>query len=98
MLRVAPGDVAGIDHGLTFHTETKLRTVLWGWAGTPIDPPLVEDLVRLAEDWRAVGEDLEPLLTRAEIAAAGQRLEQLLRNGEYPGPDGAWPALPWPAM
>ncbi len=98
VLRAGPGGVAGIDHGLTFHTESKLRTVLWGWAGAPIDPPLIQDLVGLAEEWRAVGEHLEPLLSRAEIAAAGQRLEQLLRHGEYPGPDGAWPALPWPAM
>ena len=98
VLRAGPGNVAGIDHGLTFHTETKLRTVLWGWAGTPVDPSLMEDLDRLAADWRAVSEDLGPLLSRSEIAAARGRLEELLRHGEYPGPDGAWPALPWPAM
>lgn len=98
VLRSGPGPLAGIDHGLTFHAEPKLRTVLWGWAGTPIDADARRDLVRLADEWGPVSEQLEPLLSVAEIVATRERLEGLLRSGEFPGADGVWPALPWPAM
>ena len=98
VLRAAPGAVAGIDHGLTFHVEPKLRTVLWGWAGTPIGPAELADLSALAESWGPVAEQLDMLLTQTELVAARDRLLRLLREGEYPLPDGAWPELPWPAM
>lgn len=98
VLRSADGRVLGIDHGLTFHVENKLRTVLWGWAGQPIDDGDYVDLVNLAEGWSATEEQLEPLLTRAEIGAARERLDELLAAREFPGPEGNWPALPWPAM
>ncbi len=98
VLRATPGAVAGIDHGLTFHVEPKLRTVLWGWAGTPIGPSELADLSTLADGWGLVAEQLELLLTQSEIAAARDRLQALLRAGEYPLPDGGWPELPWPAM
>lgn len=90
--------VAGIDHGLTFHQEPKLRTVLWGWAGTAIEASMLADLDSLADRWQAVSARLESLLSPSEIAATSARLEALLSSGEHPGPDGAWPALPWPAM
>lgn len=98
VLRSGPGSLAGIDHGLTFHREPKLRTVLWGWAGTPLDESPRGDLVGLAHAWESVREQLESLLTVAEIAATRDRLDAILIAGEYPGADGAWPALPWPAM
>lgn len=98
VLRSTGGQILGIDHGLTFHVENKLRTVLWGWAGQGIDDRDYLDLTRLAEGWPTVEERLESLLARAEIAAARQRLDDLLTAREFPGPEGAWPALPWPAM
>lgn len=98
VLRGASGTVVGIDHGLTFHTEGKLRTVLWGWSGEPITDGEAADLTRLLEDWRSVQDRLEPLLAMSEIAAARVRLERLVDLGAFPVPDGAWPALPWPAM
>lgn len=98
VLRSVTGAVVGIDHGLTFHAEPKLRTVLWGWAGTPIDARDHHDLTRLDAKWPQLRERLEVLVSRAEIAAARDRLRALIDAGEYPQPEGAWPALPWPAM
>lgn len=98
VLRAGSAAVAGIDHGLTFHEEPKLRTVLWGWAGMPLEDSIIRDLQSLAQGWVEVSDRLGPLLTQAEIAATAERLDELLRSGEFPGPDGAWPALPWPAM
>lgn len=98
VLRSRSGALAGIDHGLTFHEESKLRTVLWGWAGAAIEPATIADLEGLCARWGAVAEALGPLLSPAEIEAARMRLDALLISGEYPTPEGAWPALPWPAM
>lgn len=98
VLRSVTGDVFGIDHGLTFHVEPKLRTVLWGWAGHPIDDDARADLLRLEADWPELRVRLEPLLSRSEIAATRERLQELVETREHPQPDGAWPALPWPAM
>lgn len=98
VLRSGSGTLAGIDHGLTFHVEPKLRTVLWGWSGTTIDPQTLDDLRALADTWDRCSEHLEPLLTVSEIAATRDRLAALVDTEAYPGPEGAWPALPWPAM
>jgi uncharacterized repeat protein (TIGR03843 family) len=98
VLRSARGTLAGIDHGLTFHVEPKLRTVLWGWAGTPLDTSTLTQLQALRERWGPVTDSLEPLLSRAEIVATRNRLDELIARAEYPDADGAWPALPWPAM
>ena len=98
VLRSGTGRVVGIDHGLTFHVEPKLRTVLWGWAGQRVDDDALADLLRLDSQWEDLRERLEPLLAPGEIAAARDRLRDLIDEGEYPHPEGAWPALPWPAM
>jgi uncharacterized repeat protein (TIGR03843 family) len=98
VLRSRDGGIWAIDHGLTFHTDPKVRTVLWGWSGQPIASSDLADLQRLVDQWAVVATALEPQLTRAEMAATRERLESLVHHGEYPHPDGAWPALPWPAM
>ncbi len=72
--------------------------MLWGWAGTPIDEQALVDLGALSDTWMGVREQLEPLLTVSEIEATRRRLDALVRSGAYPDADGAWPALPWPAM
>lgn len=98
VLRSRTGRLAGIDHGLTFHEEPKLRTVLWGWAGDQIDPAALSDLRSLEMAWTRTAAQLEPHLSRREVLATRGRLGDLLRTATYPGPDGAWPSLPWPAM
>lgn len=97
-LRDESGRLFAIDHGLTFHDDDKLRTVLWGWAGAPIDPADLADLERLAGRWSDVADELVPWLTTREVRSAGARLHALLAARVHPEPEGAWPALPWPAM
>lgn len=97
-LRDSSGRLFAIDHGLTFHEEGKLRTVLWGWAGHPIDPADLSDLESLAGRWSDIAGELGLWLTAREVRSTGVRLEALVTSGSHPEPEGAWPALPWPAM
>ncbi|NBE51073.1 SCO1664 family protein [Streptomyces boluensis] len=98
----ATGDLLyGIDHGVTFHTEDKLRTLLWGWAGEPLTPEAVDVLGRLAAllvDGAALATRLAELLTPAEVEAVRERVAEMLRSGTHPAPSGAWPAIPWPPV
>ncbi len=88
----------GVDHGLTFHVEQKLRTVLWGWVGEPIGESEIQGLSRLATALDGVlGETLCDLVTAAEVVAATRRLARLLATGEFPAPDAtSYPVIPWP--
>ncbi|WP_408908118.1 SCO1664 family protein [Streptomyces albidoflavus] len=101
LLTTADGRLHGIDHGVTFHTEDKLRTLLWGWAGEPLPEEAVAALARLAT---ALGEEapltsrLAGLLTPAEVTALRDRVTALLASGTHPVPGGAWPAIPWPPV
>jgi uncharacterized repeat protein (TIGR03843 family) len=91
--------VYGVDHGVSLHTEDKLRTVLWGWVGEPL-PAEVRDSLRTlrAELDGGLCGRLAEHLSRAETRALSYRLDGLLRRGEYPGPSGHGPAIPWPAF
>ncbi|WP_312855836.1 SCO1664 family protein [Nocardioides stalactiti] len=97
VLPMPDGHRYGVDHGVTFHHEHKLRTVLWGWAGSPLsdEENLLVDRIRAAVGG-ALGERLAPHLTDLEIHALERRAERLLSRGRLPGPDGGWPAIPWP--
>lgn len=101
-LLAAPGEsMYGIDHGVTFHTEDKLRTLLWGWAGEPLTPEAVDVLGRLAgllTDGAPLATRLGELITPAEVEAVRERVAELLRSGTHPVPSGAWPAIPWPPV
>lgn len=94
----ADGGVWGIDHGLTFHVEDKLRTVLWGFAGQPLGSADAADLRDLMRSWDGAAAAFGQLLSTAEIDAAAARLEALLAAGSYPQPTAGWPRLPWPAL
>ena len=94
------GGLWGVDHGVSLGVEPKLRTVLWGWAGQPIDPA---DMARLERFRVALGTgdlraSLAGLLTDDEVAALGARADALLADGRHPLPTPGWPAIPWPAM
>ncbi|ANY10185.1 phosphatidylinositol kinase [Pseudonocardia sp. HH130630-07] len=93
------GDVYGVDHGLTLHTEPKLRTVLWGWVGDELGEDRTAQLkelrARLAGDFADV---LGEHVTRREVAALRSRIDHLLAEPRFPGPDGFGPAIPWPAF
>ncbi|HKD98536.1 MAG TPA: SCO1664 family protein [Micromonosporaceae bacterium] len=95
----ADGHVYGVDHGVCFHTENKLRTILWGWVGDPFPGDVTEVLRKIRADLDgALGEALAEHLTVAEVAAAVERTERLLATGTYPLPSDDWPAVPWPPI
>ena len=98
-LRAADGSIFGIDHGVSFHAEWKVRTVIWDFAGEPIAPEVCHDLHRLEADLRGdLGDRLAALLDRYEIDAVRARLGRLLRSGEYPDTDGDYHSYPWPTI
>lgn len=97
VLAMEQGHRYGVDHGLTFHTEPKLRTVLWGWAGTRLES---EDLSALAALEGALGgqlgAELLAYVTAREVEATLSRCRALRVTETMPSPDDGWPAIPWP--
>ncbi|GAB7107276.1 SCO1664 family protein [Streptomyces phaeofaciens JCM 4814] len=101
LLPTADGRLYGIDHGVTFNTENKLRTLLWGWAGEPLTGEAVDVLKGLQGALEASGPltaTLAALVTSAEVAATRARVAALLESGRHPEPSGEWPAIPWPPV
>ena len=101
LLPAAGGRLYAIDHGVTFNTENKLRTLLWGWAGEPLAPEAVEVLKALQEalgTGGALAVRLSALITGAELDATRARVAALLESGRHPEPGGEWPAIPWPPV
>jgi uncharacterized repeat protein (TIGR03843 family) len=99
VLHARNGSLSGIDHGVSFHVDDKLRTVLWGFLGRPIDPADLAVLVKLREALTgALAEQLCELLAGDEIAATVARLDRLLAAGVYPAPRPGRPAVPWPPV
>ena len=97
VLEVAGGHRYGVDHGVTFHTDHKLRTVLWGWAGEPLSDDETVGVQRLVTALDGgLGDDLEQLLDSFEMARLRRRCQQLLAAARFPLPRGDWPAIPWP--
>jgi uncharacterized repeat protein (TIGR03843 family) len=97
LLPVSGGHIYGVDHGVTFSTVPKLRTVLWGWRGRPFAPDERAGLARLGDALRgSLAQDLAGLLSRTEIAATRRRVDRLLETGRFPQPRPDWPAIPWP--
>ncbi len=102
------GRVYGVDHGVCFHVEQKLRTVLWGWVGRPLPAEVVEllDKARRALEAPSHGPGagdglaarLAEHLTAAEVAEVGVRLQRLLNAGRFPRPSPQWPSIPWPPI
>ncbi|HEY7052153.1 MAG TPA: SCO1664 family protein [Mycobacterium sp.] len=90
--------VYGVDHGVSLHVEDKLRTVLWGWAGKPIDDDTLAVVDRLRRSLGdSLGEALRGHITRREVVALRRRAEGLLDNPVMPAPDRRRP-IPWPAF
>jgi uncharacterized repeat protein (TIGR03843 family) len=87
------GHLFGIDHGVTFNVDHKLRTLLWGWGGTELTE-VERGLVRRArEDGPAA---LVGLLDDDEVEAMVRRADLLLNRNRLPRPRGQWPSIPWP--
>ncbi|MBV6726626.1 SCO1664 family protein [Nocardioides daeguensis] len=97
VLAMPGGHRYGVDHGVAFHHENKLRTVLWGWAGLPLSAEEVEVVTLVLAAIRGdLGERLTTHLAEHEIGALERRTERLLAAEVLPGPSGGWPAIPWP--
>jgi len=89
----------GCDHGVTFHTDDKLRTVLWQWADEPFTPEEIALLEKAQTSLAGeLGQLLAPLLTVQEIQETTRRVAELLSSGTFPSPNPDWPAVPWPAF
>ena len=99
----------GIDHGVAFHPEDKLRTVLWGFAGQHLSADQLIDLDRLRAALDSPGEltsesdgsaerpvSWSDLLTEPQVESLTRRCVHLIETGEYPMPRPGWPAVPWP--
>jgi hypothetical protein len=97
-LKAADGTIWGIDHGLTFHPQMKLRTVIWHFGGEPIPDPLLEDLERFAADQRRSARMraiLTELLDPIEVDIFFERIQRALEIRAYPM-IGSRRSVPWP--
>jgi len=99
LLPVDEKTVYGCDHGVTFHPEDKLRTVLWQWANEPFSESEISTLKRAQTELAGqFGTMLSPLITEIEIKETMGRVSRLLTLGTFPLPNPDWPAVPWPAF
>ena len=97
ILAIPDGHRHGVDHGLTFHPEHKLRTVLWGWLGDALTTEERDGIDRVSEGLHGeLGRNLADLLSTEEIASLAARCARLRLAGRFPAPSGKMPAVPWP--
>ena len=91
------GAVLGVDHGVCFHPEPKLRTVLWGWGGwrlTVDERQTLRSLLGALDS--ELGRQLGDLLSAEEVDSTVARVDELLRMSRFPRPNPDWPPIPWP--
>ncbi|GAA4220438.1 hypothetical protein FHR32_006522 [Streptosporangium album] len=100
LLPMVDGHIHGVDHGVSFSAEDKLRTVLWQWRGKPLSREATNVLARLERELEEgrLGRRLRELLTLAEVEATWLRVRRLLDTGLHPLPSQDWPAVPWPPI
>lgn len=92
------GEVYGCDHGVTFHEEFKLRTVLWQFAGSALTATELETLRKIT-GWLESSDSavFRKYISPMEISALLTRCEDLIKEG-FPYPSQEWPAIPWPPV
>ena len=95
------GHIWLIDHGISFHRDRKLRTVIWDFAGESFSDEMCAALVKF-EDQLRVGHDLREkldlLLERQEISALARRNQELLKSRQFPNPHPDRRPYPWPPV
>ena len=97
ILAMSDGHRYGVDHGLSFHDEPKLRTVLWGWVDEPITEDELDGIDQLSHALSGeLGQELSKLLSSEELSALADRCTELHQTGQFPAPSGQMPAVPWP--
>jgi uncharacterized repeat protein (TIGR03843 family) len=91
-----------IDHGVCFHQEEKLRTVVWDFAGEPIPADLSAAMASLARQLEIpagrLPRLLHNLLSFSEIRALEQRTRRLVKAGVFPQPASNRRPYPWPPV
>jgi uncharacterized repeat protein (TIGR03843 family) len=98
LLPTKAGEIFGCDHGVTFHVEDKLRTVLWQWRGITFNQNEIDQLQRFITDFSKWCDLISELLTDEEKEITKQRVLDLLDSGKFPFPSEDWPAIPWPPV
>ena len=101
ILRGADGHLWLIDHGLCFHVEDKLRTVIWDFGGEPIPDDLAADFDRVENELAPEGTlraELEQHLRPGEVSALAARIRRLLKAGCFPMPPTSRRSYPWPPV
>lgn len=101
ILPLPDGRILGVDHGVTFAVEPKLRTVLWAWrskAFTEKEREIIDVGVQGLTDNGALRAQLSPILDGEEIDAMAARLSNLASTSCFPEPSPDWPPLPWPLV
>lgn len=99
-LKGLDGRLWAIDHGICFHHEPKLRTVLWDFVGEPLPGEVLTSLCAFRDRLDAgdaVAHSLEALLDKVELRALRRRLDRLIDTGVFPAP-GPGPNVPWPPV
>lgn len=97
VLAMPDGHRHGVDHGLTFHQDHKLRTVLWGWLGEALTVEELDGLDRVMDGLNGeLGRKLANLLSAEELDALAARCHRLRQAGRFPAPSGEMSAVPWP--
>ncbi|MEV7474127.1 SCO1664 family protein [Pseudarthrobacter oxydans] len=97
ILAMTDGHRHGVDHGLTFHHDHKLRTVLWGWLGDALTAEELDGIDRVSEGLDGeLGRNLADLLSAEEISSLAARCARLRAAGRFPAPRGQMSAVPWP--
>jgi uncharacterized repeat protein (TIGR03843 family) len=93
----ADGHLYGVDHGICFSAEPKLRTVLWGWRGRRLNEDELAVVESIHDSLAAeLGGESGAFLSRSELRATRNRVDELLRTRRFPLPDPDRPAIPWP--
>lgn len=96
----ADDNVWVIDHGLTFHVEQKLRTVIWDFSGQPLPAELCGDVERALVELEGglLAKTMGNLLGPPEVRVLKRRLRGVLdARWRFPEPTSAW-AIPWPPI
>ena len=96
LLPISQSEVFGCDHGVTFHEDDKLRTVLWQWSDQPLSNSEIERLQKLELLIQENSQQLLTLITQSEFEALLARINRLLIDRTFPSPSEEWPAVPWP--
>ena len=96
LLPVVDGSLLGCDHGVTFHEENKLRTVIWQFAERELTPEEIGTLGELVTKLQVESAVFHGLITEIEFGALIARIEGLMKSGKFPSPSEDWPAVPWP--